>query len=838
RDLNDLKVEIERLPLVLEILKKAGLVFFLPEVPHHRYQLVHDYLVPIIRARQELARVAENQALREQHKLLVQLAQAQQEKERAGARLKGALIAILTGTIASALVFSVLWQRATQLQKEAAIASIEALNAASQSLRLSDNRFEALAASVRAGKQFQELKGDRASGYLKSQTLNQLQLALYGIAERNRLENHTNSVLEVNFSRDGQWIATASADRTAKIWRPDGTLVQTVEHKNEVNSITFSPDSRTVATVSGDRVRLWPLNDPSQSIFISTGDSSIEGTQTRPPTRATSEYTATRVRFSPDGQLIATAHTDDNTVKLWKTDGTLVRTLEGHQNWVLDISFSPNGQTIASASLDETVKVWDIDGRNLATLPGHDCGRDTPCGVTSVDFSPDGTLIATASQDKTVKLWQPDGTFVRKLKNDAWVWDVSFSPDGRTLAIASRDNTVKLRTIEGEELQILRGHQKQVRSVSFSQDGQTIVSGSDDNTIVLWDRKGEEMPVLKGHGDRMSPDSLRDDDNSNASIVFAVSFSEDGKTIASGSADKTVKLWDRQGDLLQTLEGHQGAVNWVGWSRDGQTLASASEDGTLKLWRGDGTLAKTLNHGRGNPNGDEACRDEGAANCPGIESASFSADGRLIATAGGNTLKLWNRDGSRRQTFQLDGDEMAINSVAFAPDGQFLITGHDDRLVRLWNLQGEIVKTLRGHSGSVQWVTVSPDGEIVASASSDKTVKLWRLDGTEIATLAGHIAPVNWVSFSSDGKTLASASDAVKLWQLDEELDNPLLTTLEDDNTSVWSVSFSGDGKTLASSRADGTVVLWNLDFDDLLDRGCNWIEDYLRARDNRNICD
>ncbi|NET34013.1 MAG: hypothetical protein F6K19_18655, partial [Cyanothece sp. SIO1E1] len=336
------------------------------------------------------------------------------------------------------------------------------------------------------------------------------------------------------------------------------------------------------------------------------------------------------VSFSPDGQTLASA-SDDRTVKLWSRDGTLLQTLAGHGDWVRSVSFSPDSQTLASASEDRTVKLWSRDGTLLQTLAGH---GDR---VWSVSFSPDGQTIASASSDGTVKLWSRDGTLLQTLAGHGFsVWSVSFSPDGQTIASASDDRTVKLWSRDGTLLQTLEGHGASVRSVSFSPDGQTIASASDDRTVKLWSRDGTLLQTLAGHG----------------SWVRSVSFSLDGQTIASASADRTVKLWSRDGTLLQTLAGHGFSVWSVSFSPDGQTIASASSDRTVKLWSRDGTLLQTL-EGHGS----------------WVWSVSFSPDGQTIASASDDrTVKLWSRDGTLLQT--LAGHGASVRSVSFSPDGQ------------------------------------------------------------------------------------------------------------------------------------------------------------------------
>jgi WD40 repeat protein len=796
----DLDRNPEELNLVLKILKQSGLIVAHPEVPHHRYQLVHDYLVPLIRQQQELAKEAETQALRQENRLLRELAEAQTKQKQSDTRFVRSLVFALAGTILSVIGFAGLWlfatgetRKAEEAQQEAAIAEIDAHNSASKALLLSSHQFEALVESVKAGRQLQQLQQPDTlpiqADRIRGQILSQVQQAFYGITERNRLEGHSNSVLDVAFSPNGRWIASASQDRTIKLWQPNGTLVQTLsDNEGAATSVSFSPDNRLLATASEDRqgrgkVTLWQI-DPRSTRTLRSWIANPE--------------TVAHVAFSPDGlHLIAASW--DKTVKLWTLDGQEVATLKGHDREVMDASFSPDGRTIATVSLDKTVRLWDLQGKLLKVLVGH------TEGVTGVAFSPDGQILATSSADYTVKLWTPDGKEIATLEkpNGDKVWDVTFSPDGQTLATASEDKTVTLWTRSGKPMQTLRGHRKLIRSVSFSPDGRTIATASEDNTIELWSPQRPKQLALRGH----------------QGGIWAVGFSPNGQMVVTGSEDGAVKLWRPNGTLLNTLNSDGQSVKWVGFSPDGRAIASASDDGTLKLRKSDGTVLTTIKHGES------------------ISAASFSPDGNTIATVGDKALKLWNRNGTRRQTFLANADA-EINSVTFSPDGQTIATGHGDHqgsdyTVKLWNLQGTLLQTFVGHQSSVNWVSFSPDGQTIASASNDKTLKLWNLEGNTIQAFIDHIGRVYWVSFSPDGQTIASAGDdgTVKLWGV---TDGKLLTTFEGHKAAVLSVSFSPDGKQLASASKDTIVLLWNLNLEDLLDRSCDWVADYLES--NRNV--
>ncbi len=397
--------------------------------------------------------------------------------------------------------------------------------------------------------------------------------------------------------------------------------------------------------------------------------------------------------------------------------------------------------------------------------------------VTSVAFSPNGKQLASASKDGTIKIWSINGKEVQTLKgHNNYTSSVVFSPNGKYLASASWDKTIKIWSSDGKELQTLIGHSKEITSVAFSPDGKYLASASLDKTVKIWSIDGKELQTLIGH----------------SNVIMSVAFSPDGKKLASSGFDKTIKIWSIDGNELQTLTGNSEVIYSIAFSPDGKRLASASWDKTIKIWSIDGNELQTLN-----------------GHIDGIWHLAFSPDGKKLASASWDkTIKIWSSDGKELQT--LKGHSSYVNSVAFSPDGKQLASASSDNTVKIWNIDGNELQTLNSHISYVLSVAFSADGKQLASASDDKTVKIWSSDGKELQTLKGHNGKVWSVAFSPDRKQLASASDdkTVKIWSSDGRE----LQTFKGHNGKVLSVAFSPDGKKLVSASEDKTVKIWSLD--------------------------
>ncbi len=593
------------------------------------------------------------------------------------------------------------------------------------------------------------------------------------------LTGNTGPVSSVAFSPDGSTIISGNRDGTVWVWDAHtGEHIQTFSTADWVLSVAFSPDGKTIASGGGHVEGLGP---GIRLLDTKTGErlKALGG-----------PYDTLSVCFSPDGKTLASGDERDNDTRLWDVQtGELLKTLKGHTPFgyanVNSVVFSPDGNTIASGSSDGTIRLWNANtGEFIKYLVGH------TKSVNSVVFSPNGNALISAGAEG-VCLWDtntgefikdvqvpavsvvfsPDGRtfasgavegiFVRdahtfkflkiltanigsedigkiRARNIGSVGSVVFSPDGNTIASCSRNNIYLWDPHTNQLLKTLIGHTESVNSVVFSPDGNTIASGSRDGTIRLWNVNTRKLlKTLMGHTDTVS----------------SVVFSPDGETIASGSNDKTIRLWNAStGEPLKTLTGHIENVNSVVFSPDGNTIASGS--------------GRLVYRGRGEDQGEcvgqeirlwDVNTGKHIRTLIGhtsiINSVVFSPDGNTIASASGDwrgyegissvgeEIRLWDaHTGEHLKT--LTGHKDVISSMAFSPDGNFIVSGdwyHEGHYrsgtlvgeIRVWDSHtGEHLKTLKGHTGGVSSVAFSPDGKTLASGRTDGTVLLWDFSST------------------------------------------------------------------------------------------------------------
>jgi WD40 repeat protein len=469
---------------------------------------------------------------------------------------------------------------------------------------------------------------------------------------------------------------------------------------------------------------------------------------------------------------------------LWPlSENTPPTVLRGHEGPVFGLALSPDAKLLASCSRDRSVILWDIATRRIvSTLNEH--GDD----VNAVAFSPDGVFLASGEENAVVRVWHVGRRELVQTIRDflypiAWL---SFSPDGKSVVVSEvrwengNCRTTVWKYFEGERQAIIDGQ----RALALSPDGRTLATGSPDGTLRLLDMATfQEINAVSVHSGEF--------------IVAA--FAPEGHVLATGGRDCTVRLWNVS-DLRPraSMTGHLASVRSVAWSRDGQLLASGADDGQTRLWDArSGALVRV-------------CRGHVSR----VWSVRFARDDATLATASeDNTVRLWDLQHAADHMIRLPPHPHAVTSVLFLPDGKSLLTACSDSHIRRWNASnGASESSLELPGKAATRLAIVPSRGILASGNVDGTVSLLDYRTGELRrTIAGHPYAITALAISPGGRFLASDDND----QPDTFLSRTRLWDLNTDSQLLcrdWSgarfapqrFAFSPDGRRLAIQAGSG----------------------------------
>jgi len=655
---------------------------------------------------------------------------------------------------------------------------------------------------------------------------------------------HQDAVYSVALSPDGTLLATASFDKSVKLWDartgkelrvytgPNG-------HQNSVLNVTFSPGGDSIATAGADNTaRIWdiPVNTPTKEYVPSGPVNAVSGTA--------------------DGKMLAAAG-KDGSVKLWTiADGKQAANFAGHPGGATSIAFGANGQLLLSGGVDQTIRYWNpATGQPIATIGAH------AAPVTGVAIFPNNNLACSVGEDGLIKWWTLPIVLPRALPGhgDA-VTALALSNDGAQVLSAGADKTVKTSNFtNGQVLKEFAGAGAAINTLAPAANGKQVVGGGADGKLYVWnndDTKLVAQPLLhagaitslvfhpaqpqlltagadgnlktwswpialgriipaadrvlavvpRADGTRLfyaGADKIIRSHSITAGMqdrqfaghtgpVTALALSADAALLVSAASDESIRFWNTA-NATQTaqLNGHVGGVTSLALASQGNVLASGGEDGTVKIWQTPPTAAKTHTHPEP------------------VLALAVSPDGARFLTIGNDKqARLWNVASGQSERSYTAGSGV-ISAVAFAPDNTTVAIAGADKSLVISNA-GKEIKKFDPLPSVAQALAFSANGATLAVGLADNSLRLFNVaDGKEIKNIPGHGGPISAVLFNAKGDLLlsASADKTVRLW-------NPADGTAKGQFTHagpVTALAISKDGTRLAAGGSDKTISMWTL---------------------------
>ncbi|MEM8503678.1 MAG: caspase family protein [Cyanobacteria bacterium P01_D01_bin.1] len=674
---------------------------------------------------------------------------------------------------------------------------------------------------------------------------------------------HAAAVSSVDFGPDCQFLATAS-DAIVTIWATAGVAKAQWETEGSVSDVRISPDGETIATLSVNpengkgQIQLWQLDGTllNQSPAIMAHEFS-------------------RLDFSPDGATIAAG--GEKTLYLWRFGATAdnLTAVEAHEQSIKSVRFSPNEPLLATASEDGSIRFWNLNGGLLGEQQNAHNQLENDLGysgtVNDLRFSPRDRTLLSVGQDQAAILWQlpdlsastelisnealspdqcpnralleeplpdeiPPGPLPPGFLTDATLPDELLFANPPSALPAQPQPTQSLFQLK--KLEVLKGHEAGITSVSFNPNGKEIATVSQDAVLKIWDIAFEVKDAAVAIQPRLSEQAFLQ--TATQSVVL---LGPDGSGKLWNLED-----WNLEESNTQISNQHSQILDFlkadtdeffadIALTSDKKILAVLRErciQGTtsVELWdieryRQIAILARTDSHAQ-----------------PYITAMKFSPDGtRLAIATQDDQVQLWTLKGELLKSMR--GHVQSKKTLSFSPDGKrlaFPTSSEQAESITLWSLGRSQVQQLEGHRGKITSIQFSPNSQRLASASEDQTVKIWNHRGTNIRTFSGHSNRVSDVAFYPGSQVLASFSNItneqnntkgeIKIWSIKG---SDIATLSVTEKMGYRGMYFTEDGNSLISAHElyrgdviDTRLIRWNLNRDQLLKLGCQWLDDRL----------